>query len=181
MRCPGKVLWSGQKPGAKLKFRLAGSDCARKGRGRRAFGECGSRRPGGRRLRIGAGSDAFDGGQEAIAAAGQSLNKSGAAGGVAEGFADAIDRRVDAVLVVDEGSVGPELARDLFAREQLAGELQIPLQKHEQHLERLRVQFDAQSLPAQFARGGVRLKDSKAIAPDWPRVGRVVRHVCRSV
>ena len=58
------------------------------------------------------GIDAFHGSDEAIAAAGQGLDESGAAGGVAEGFADAVDGGVDAVLVVDKGAVGPELAGD---------------------------------------------------------------------
>ena len=66
-------------------------------------------------------ADAFDGCDEAIASAGQGLHKSGIAGIVAERFADAIDGRVYSVFEVDEGSVRPQLASDLFAGEQLAG------------------------------------------------------------
>ena len=51
--------------------------------------------------------DPLHGSHEAIAAAGQGLNESRIAGRISEGFADAIDRGVDAVLVIDKSAVGP--------------------------------------------------------------------------
>ena len=81
------------------------------------------------------------------------------------------------MLVIDEGSFRPKLARDFVAREQLAG----PLQKHEENLEGLSVELDAHSLPSQFTCGGVRFKDSKAIALCRPNVAFQVRHGFRQV
>ena len=71
--------------------------------------------------------DAFDGSNEAIAAASEGLNEARTAGRISEGLANAIDRGVHAVIEIDEGAVGPELPRDFFAREQFAG----PVEKHE--------------------------------------------------
>ena len=140
-------------------------------RGCSCSGACGfalrtrSRRTGGWSRWILAGDDPFNGSHEAIAAAGQGLNESGIAGRVSEGLADAIDGGVHAVLVVDEGAVGPQLAGDFLARQQLAG----PLQEQQEHLEGLRVQLDADALPAQLSGGGVCFKGSEAIAPGWLR------------
>ena len=104
----GKLLRGGQNPCVELSLRLRrlarflSGSCRwfayRRYRGRRGFVE----------------GDAFDGSHEAIAAPGQCLNESGIGCGIAEGFADAIDGRVDAVLVVDKGSVRPEQTGNLL-------------------------------------------------------------------
>ena len=117
--------------------------------------------------RASAEADAFDGSDEAIAAAGEGFDEARVAGGVAEGFADAIDGGVDAVFVVDEGAIGPELAGDLFAGEELAG----PFEEQKQDLEGLRVELDADALAAKLAGGGVGFECAEAIAPGW-LVGR---------
>ena len=129
------------------------------------------RRPGARRLmrRSFTRCDAFDRSDEAIAAAGQGLNESGIARRISEGLADAIHRRVYAVLVVDEGAVGPQLPGDFLAGEQLAG----PVQQQQKHLKGLRIQLDADALPAQLSGGGVGFECSEAIAPGWLRVCHV--------
>jgi hypothetical protein len=124
-----------------------------------------------------AGIDSLDGSEETIAAAGESFDESRTAGRVAEGLANAVDRRVDAVLVVDERALWPKHAGDLVARNQLAR----LLEEHEKNLEWLGVQLYAHPLPAQLARGGIRFKDSKAIALCRPKVAFQVRHVFRSV
>jgi len=62
------------------------------------------------------------------------------------------------MLIVNEGAVRPELPGDILARQQLAR----LLQQHQQNLEWLCVQLDADTLPAEFARSSVGLKDSKA-------------------
>ncbi len=124
--------------------------------------------------------DSFYWSYEAIASAGQGLDESGIAGGVSEGFADAVDRGVYTVFVVDEGSVGPQLAGDLFSGEEFAW----PLQEHEEDLEGLGVQLDADALTAEFAQWCVCFKYSEAVAPVWLWVGHVSCQVysseCRS-
>ena len=54
-----------------------------------------------------AGTDPFDGRQETIAAAGESLDEPRTTGRVAEGLSNAVDRGVDPVLVVDESAFWP--------------------------------------------------------------------------
>ncbi len=115
------------------------------------------------------GGDALDRSDEAVATAGEGLDEARIAGGVAEGFADAVYGGVDAVLVVDKGAVGPELAGDLFASEELAG----AVEEHDQDLKGLGVQLDANALAAQLARSGVGFKDSEAIADGWALIGHV--------
>jgi hypothetical protein len=51
------------------------------------------------------------------------------------------------------------------------------LQQHDQHLEGLRVQLDADSLFAKLSRGSVCFKYSEAIALGWPWFHHVVRRV----
>ena len=104
--------------------------------------------------------DSFYGGYEAVAAAGEGFDEAGAGGGVAEGFADAVDGGVDAVFVVDEGTVGPELAGDFFAGEEGSG----LLEEHAEDLEGLGVELDADALLAELSGGSVGFKDSEAIA-----------------
>src|ERR1017187_7284945 len=77
------------------------------------------------------------------------------------------------MLKINKCPVGPKLPRDFLSRQQLAG----PLQQHEQHLKRLRMQLHPESLPAQLSRGRVRFKNTKEIAPCWS----CVRHVLASV
>ena len=68
------------------------------------------------------------------------------------------------MFVVDKGAVGPQLPGDFFAGEQLAG----PVEQHQEYLEGLGVELDAETLPAKFSGGGVcfeRLRsDSAALA-----------------
>ena len=67
------------------------------------------------------------------------------------------------MFVVDKGSVGPECAGDLFASEEFAG----PLQKHEEHLEGLSVEFDTNAFSTKLAKGAVGFEYSEAVAPGW--------------
>jgi hypothetical protein len=113
--------------------------------------------------------DSLDRGYEAVAAAGEGLDKSWAGCGIAESFADAIDGGVDTVFVVDEGAVGPQLAGDLLASEELAG----PVEQHQEYLEGLGVELYAETLPAKFPCGTVCLENSEAIALRWLWVGHV--------
>ena len=67
------------------------------------------------------------------------------------------------MLIIDEGSLRPKRARNLFSREQLTR----VLQQQKQYLKGLRVQPDANALAAQLPGRGVCLVDSEAISPDW--------------
>ncbi len=60
-------------------------------------------------------------GDEAIAAPGKGLNEARVVGGIAEGVAQLVHRRVEAVVVVDEGVRGPKLQAQFLARHHLAG------------------------------------------------------------
>jgi hypothetical protein len=108
----------------------------------------------------------FYGGEESVATAGEGLDEAGVAGGVTEGFADAVDGGVEPVLVVDEGTVGPEGAADFLACEQSAG----AVEEQEEYLEGLGVELDADSLAAELAGDAVCLKSSEAIAARWEGV-----------
>lgn len=105
-------------------------------------------------------ADAFDGCDETVAAAGEGLDEAGAGGGVAEGFADAIDGRVDTVLGVDIDPVGPEGVGDLVAGEEFAG----AVEEETQNLEGLGVEAEANALAAELAGGGVGFVGSEAVA-----------------
>ena len=109
------------------------------------------------------GGDGVDGGDEAVAAAGEGFDEAGVGGLVAEGLAEAVDGGVDAVFVVDEGAVGPELAGDLLAGEEFAG----AAEEQAEDLEGLRVELDADALAAELAGGGVGFKGAEAVAPGW--------------
>ena len=111
--------------------------------------------------------DFFDGRDEAVAAAGEGFDETGIAGSVTERFAEPIDRGVDAVFVVDEGSFGPEFAADFLAGEDFAR----PVQEHAEDPEGLRVEFDAESLTAQFTGGKIDFEGAEAIAGRRPGIG----------
>jgi hypothetical protein len=115
----------------------------------------------------GGGIDAFDGSDEAVAAAGEGFDEAGVGGGVLQGFADAVDGGVEAVVEVDEGVSRPELGGDFFAGEEAAG----AFEQKQQELEGLGAEFDAEALAAQLAGDGVGLVRAEAEAPCWVRGG----------
>jgi hypothetical protein len=114
-------------------------------------------------------SQAFYGGYEAIAAAGEGFDEAGAGGGVVEGFADAVDGGVDAVFGVDPGAVGPEVVGDLVAGEELAR----TFEEQAEDLEGLGVEAQADALAAELAGGDVGLEGSEAVAAGWCGAGHV--------
>lgn len=111
----------------------------------------------------GIGCDAFDGSDEAVAAAGEGFDEAGVSCGVAEGFAEAVDGGVHAVVEVDIGVRGPEGAGDLVAGKELAGAFEQKAEK----LEGLGMDADASALAAEFAGGGVGLEDAEAVETGW--------------
>jgi hypothetical protein len=52
----------------------------------------------------------------------------------------------------------------------------VAFEKHEEHLERLRMQLDADPLPAKLSMDGIRFKYSEAIATSWLWVRHIVHH-----
>src|SRR5262249_48257942 len=65
----------------------------------------------------------LDRGEEAVTAAGESLDKAGFFRVVRERRANLVDREVDAVFEIDKGGVCPQVQADLFARDHPAGAL----------------------------------------------------------
>ena len=93
----------------------------------------------------------------------EGLDKAGVAGTVSQGFADAVESGVDAVIRINKGIVRPQATRNFLAGDQVPW----ALEEHEQDLKWLRIQLDAKSPAAQFARGGVRFERTKAIPRRW--------------
>jgi len=96
-----------------------------------------------------------DGGDEAVAAAGDCFDVTGLIGGVAEGGAEAIDGGAEAVVELDKGVVAPDALAQLVARDDLAG----VFEEGEQDFEGLILQLDAHTV---FSKFGVLLIDLKS-------------------
>ncbi len=62
-----------------------------------------------------------DRGNEAVAAAGEGFDEAGVVGGVAEGFADLVDRGAKGVVEVDDGVLAPETELEVLPGDDLAG------------------------------------------------------------
>lgn len=86
-------------------------------------------------------------GEEAVSAARERFDEAGIGGGVAEGFAQLVDRGVEAVIEIDEGVRGPESLAEFFAGDDFAW----TFEKSEQDLERLLLQAEAFVGLAKFA------------------------------
>ncbi len=83
-------------------------------------------------------ADRFDLRNEAVTAPRQSLDVTRRVGVVVEHLTQLLDVRVQAVLEVNEGVVGPEMAAKFFARHQLAG----ATQEKRENSERLALQLE---------------------------------------
>jgi hypothetical protein len=108
------------------------------------------RRPACSRLR----SCPIDGGFEPVAATWQSLDIERSLGGIAQGFPQAIDGIVDAMIEVDEGVRRPNSPLQLVALDYLSGLLQENLKD----LKRLFLKPDLGSVSAQFSRVLIQFK-----------------------
>ena len=89
----------------------------------------------------------LDRGEEAVTAAGESLDKTGPFRVVRERRANLVDREVDAVFEIDEGGVRPQVEANLFARDHPAGALGEKLKQ----AEGLRLQPDERASLAELA------------------------------
>ena len=97
---------------------------------------------------------AFDVCNESIAPPMQCLDEPWIVGVVAKGGAQALDRRVQAVLEVDECPRWPQAQPKLFARDHIAGSLE----HHHENLEWLILQPDADAPLPQLARTHIDLE-----------------------
>jgi hypothetical protein len=68
------------------------------------------------------------------------------------------------MFVINERPFGPQFLGDFLSSQKFSGSFQ----EHEEHLERLGVQFNANPLPSKLSRSGVYFECSKAVAPGWP-------------
>ena len=82
-----------------------------------------------------------------MAAAGQGFNKARIICRISQRLANLVDGRVDAVIEVDEGILGPEFLVQLFTGHDFSR----ILQQYGQHLKGLSPELDLQSVFAQFA------------------------------
>ena len=94
---------------------------------------------------------ALDGRNEPVPAPVQRLDKSRIVRVVAERGAQALDRRIQAVLEIDEGPGGPQTLAQLFARHHLAR----PFEHHREYLKRLILKPDADAALPQLARAQI--------------------------
>lgn len=117
--------------------------------------------------------DRFNRSHEPVAATGKRFDEARIVGCVPEGLAKTVHSGVDAVLIVNEGSIGPERAGDFFAGQQFP----FAVQEQAEDLKRLRAEPDTDSLPAKLSSDHIRFIDSEAIEPDW--LG--FRHACSRV
>jgi hypothetical protein len=120
-----------------------------------------------------AGTDAsafhLNPGDEAIAALGERFDELRICGGVAQGFANLVDRGVETVVEVDESAVGPEGLLDFGAGNEFAR----AAEQHQQDLKRLALDGEAAALFAELSRFFVGLESTEAV--NAPR--GVLRHL----
>jgi hypothetical protein len=67
------------------------------------------------------GGGVVDGSDETIATASERFDETRIVGGIAERIAEALDGGIEAMLKIDEGVSGPELALQFFAGDELTG------------------------------------------------------------
>jgi len=106
---------------------------------------------------------ARDGCDKPVSAPRQCLDKPGIVGGVAQRLAQFVDRRVQAVIKIDESIGRPDRRAQLFPGYYLAG----MLQQQREHMEGLLLKLDPYALLAQFARPQVKLKRSEVQDRGW--------------
>ncbi|MGC1904754.1 MAG: hypothetical protein WA715_13115 [Candidatus Acidiferrum sp.] len=85
--------------------------------------------------------------EEPVAATGESLNEARTDNGVAQGIAQFVNGRVQAVVEVYEGILLPDLGAQFLASDYIIG----PLQQDAEDLKRLFLKLDAFPLLAQLA------------------------------
>jgi hypothetical protein len=105
-----------------------------------------------------AASHDLDRHQQAIAAAGQRLHVARRRRLVAQRGADLPNAEVEGLLEVDEGAFRPDLALDLFPRDQLTA----AADEHDEDARRLRLEARARARLPQLAASRIQLEDPEA-------------------
>jgi hypothetical protein len=138
------------------------NDCARAGDNppdmERADEPRGGRRGGGRYLYWAIAVHGIYWSQEPVASPGHGLDEARIACGIAEGVSQAADRRIEAVIKIDESIGRPEPAAQLFASNDFSG----LFKKLGEDLEGLLLQPDFQTLTPQLAGAQVKFEYAKA-------------------
>lgn len=101
--------------------------------------------------------------KEAVAAARDGLNKSRAFCCVAQGLAEAADGVIEAIFELDECILGPKPILKLLSPDYLPG----MLEKNQQHLQRLLVQFDSDTLLTQVSRRRIQFEQAETDPELW--------------
>jgi hypothetical protein len=89
---------------------------------------------------------------------------------IAEGGPDLLDAEVQALVEVDEGVAAPDLAAQLFPRDDVSR----PSDEEREHLERLLLKLDQHAALAQLAVAEIDLEDPEA--QDRPLAGTIGRN-----
>src|SRR5579859_1051096 len=103
----------------------------------------------------------FDFREEPVSAARNGFHKTRTLGGVAQGLANFADCFVESVVEIDEGVRRPKFLLKLLASDKLAG----MREKHNQDLEGLFLQANAQAVLAQFPGTKIQLENPKMESP----------------
>ena len=112
-------------------------------------------------------ADRRDIGKKPVATAGNGFDETGILGGVAEGDAEAIGRRVQPPLKIHENIRGPQTLPQFFAGHELAR----PFQQGLEHLKRFVLEPQLNAVLAQLARVRIELEYTEANATGPIRVG----------
>jgi len=125
----------------------------------------------------------FHRGEEAVSAPRERFHETGILGGVAQGVAQALDGRVQAMIEVYKRIGWPQAGVKIFPGNNFTG----TLEKHGQDLQGLFLEANFDAVAAQLSRAKVYLKDSKAdnsvcgisrhlADPDWGSLGNKRSH-----
>ena len=106
---------------------------------------------------FGAFRNFFDLGDEAIAAARESLNIARLVRGIAQGFTKLVDGSIEAMAEVHESVVGPDASTKLVARNELAR----AVEESYEDLERLATELEANAMAPEFTGTEVRFKGTE--------------------
>jgi hypothetical protein len=109
------------------------------------------------RVANGCGIDESDLREKAIAATRNGFHEAGALGGVTEGFTDFVDGFIEPVIEIHESVRGPNFSLELLASDDLAG----MVEQHNENLQWLFLEADAEAVFAQFTGAKVQFKNPK--------------------
>ena len=109
----------------------------------------------------------LDGRNKAVSVSWNSLDKSRILRRITEGFTQAHDRRIQAVVKIHESIVVPESLAQVLATDNVLG----AIEKHRKDLEGLLLKLDADALLAKLTEAKVQLKQAEAENAVFGRTG----------